>query len=86
MKVIDKPVAVLALFSKQGIPKPLIFSITEEDEMHEIKNIKVIRMYDCKINKKKVTIYSCYAVINNIKRNFELRFYPADISWVLYKI
>ncbi len=87
MKVVMKPIEMIAWFTEDGIPKPLRYRITDENgEKTVIKVNKVITTSEEKLAGNRMIIYTCQSCINNIEKVYELKYELSTCKWYLSKI
>jgi hypothetical protein len=86
LKIIEKPVEVVAWYTKEGIMNPIRFRIIDDEETKVIKINKILKRDRYKIEGKEVVILRCRSEIGGIQKNFELKFEIASCIWKLYKI
>lgn len=85
MKVINKPIEMVALFTKEGIPKPMQFWVQAKDE--SICSVKIDNIIGRESHKGKNTIViRCECVINNIKRTIDIEYWLETCKWILNSI
>lgn len=85
MKVIDKPVQMLVLFSKDGIPDPMQFWIEGKDEsIHAVKIDRI--MYREKNRGKDTIVIRCQSSINDVQRTLDIEYWLETCKWVLHSI
>lgn len=82
MKIVSKPIGVIAIFAPGETPRPYKFS-------HNGKEIKVDNILD--ITKTKIAgvdaiVYDCQSTVKNKVIRYELRYTVRNCQWVLYKI
>ncbi len=82
MRVLMRPVEMLAWFKKEGDPVPLRF----KDNGVEFKVEQVIaRSWDKRAGNR-MLVFQCQSEINGELKRFELRFELMTCKWFLYKI
>jgi hypothetical protein len=89
MNILNKPIEMITSFNNEGIPTPIRFKYSNEEELNIIIKIdKVIHFEKMKdrINKVCYYIYQCRSFIENISRNYELKYDIDTCKWYLYKI
>lgn len=86
MKILMKPIEVIAWFNIDGMPTPLKFRIEEPHGLPAIIKIEHIsyRAED-KLAGNKMMTFRCQSTINSSLKLFELRFEPGTGKWFLYK-
>jgi len=87
MKVLMKPIEMIALFNSKEKPIPLRYRIVDEDNTYKV--IKVDRIIFAKEEKlagNRMIFYRCKSKINNSERIYELKYEIDTCKWFLYKI
>ena len=87
MKIIVKPIEVIAWTDTNGNIKPLRFKIANEDE--SISMIKIDRVGY--VNKEKfagnnMLVFNCQSVINGMEKQYEIKYELNTCKWILFKI
>lgn len=86
MKVLNKPIDIIACHDAQGKITPIKFKIQEDGEVRTIKINRVIDIVPEKFLGKLVLRFICVSVIDNIEKRYELQFHPDTCNWILYKM
>lgn len=87
MKVVAKPIDVLAKFDREGVPTPIRFKITAEDQSEvTIKVDRVITRHLEKLAGNKMFVFKCQSAFNGIEKLFELKYGLETCKWMLFKI
>lgn len=87
MKLLRKPVEVIAWFDDEGNTRPIkLRFLNEEEERAVIKVNRVIKKDIDKFAGNKMIKYTCETYINGESRPFELRYELDTCRWYLYKI
>lgn len=86
MKILMRPIEIIAWFTSEGVPRPLKFRIFYNDSTTVIKVDKVVFKTEEKIAGNKMLIFRCQSVIGGILRDFELKYEYATCRWFLYKM
>lgn len=87
MKVLMRPIEMLAWFNKDNYPVPLRYRITAEDSTKiVIKVEKILFREEEKLAGNRMVIYRCESTINQVQRIFELKYEIATCKWYLYKM
>lgn len=82
MKVLMKPIEMIAWFTKDGVPKPIRFRI--EDQV--IKVEQVPSKSEEKLAGNRMIIYRCQSAINGELKAFELKYELQTCKWFLFKM
>lgn len=85
MKLVAEWVDCIAWFNKDGIPTPIKFKITE-DEDYVIKVDKVIDRRKEKLAGIPMFVYNCIGIINGLEKCFELKFDIENCKWMLWRM
>lgn len=87
MKVLMKPIEMIAWFSKDKYPIPLRYRIVDENmENKVIKVDKILFKEEEKIAGNRMILYRCESIIENTQRIFELKYEISTCKWFLFKI
>ena len=87
MKVIAKPVNMIAAFDESGIPTPLKFKIQEANsEYRVIKVDKIISSESIKPAGMDSIVFLCQSEVQNVMKRYELIYRVKSHQWELYKI
>lgn len=87
MKVIAKPIEMIALSDATGDIKPIKFRMVLEDK--SLSTVKIDRIVKRETSKKAgeiAYIYTCESLIKDELKLYELRYTLSSCIWVLYKI
>lgn len=87
MKVLMKPIEMIAWFTKDGYPVPLRYRITNEDMENAVVKIdKIVFKEEEKLAGNRMILYRCESIINDINKVFELKYEIATYKWYLFKM
>ena len=86
MKIIEKPIEVVAWITKEGLLNPVRFRMTDDEETKVIKISKALQRDRYKLDGKDVIILRCQSIIDGNVKSFELKFEIVSCKWKLYKI
>ena len=87
MKVIAKPIEMVAWFENQGNINPIRFRMECEDKSYKVIKIdKVIKKNSEKIAGNIMQIFICSSIIDGIEKNYELKYEINSCKWMLFKI
>lgn len=82
MRVINKPVEMIAWHSKEGIPSPVRFKY----EGITIPVDRIIEKGSEKAGGKLYLTYTCESIIDYNQRRYILRVEQETLKWFIYKI
>ena len=87
MKVLMKPIKMIAWFNEEGVPTPVRYNMTLEDQSNiTIKINRIIHKREEKLAGNRMLIYTCQSVINNIEKIYELKYELSTCKWFLYNM
>lgn len=86
MKVVSKPVDVIASFSKEGIPTPIRFRYQDLDDQVVVVRIDGILFREIeKFAGNQMIVFRCESIISGISRTYEIKYELATCKWILFK-
>lgn len=87
MKILMKPIEMIAWFVKDNYPIPLRYRITSEDETNTVIKIdKILFKEEEKLAGNRMILYRCESLIKQVQVIFELKYEIATFKWYLYKM
>ncbi len=86
LKVVAKPIDMIAVFTKDGIPTPVRFKYCEDDISTVIKVDRVILRETEKFAGNNMVIFRCQSTIGDMQKIYELKYELATCKWILFKI
>ncbi|MGB4389392.1 MAG: hypothetical protein GX461_07295 [Clostridiales bacterium] len=87
MKVVMKPIKMIAWFSEDGVPTPIRFNIRQRDESSlTIKIDKITLRQKEKLAGNHMLVFTCQSIINNTEIIYEIKYELSTCRWFLYKI
>ena len=86
MKVIAKPVDVVAWFENKGMINPIKFRIKCEDDSYKVIKIDKVLLRDKeRIAGNIMQIFRCSSVIDGVNKIYELKYEINTSKWILFK-
>jgi len=87
MKVLMKPIEMIAWFTKDKNPIPLRYRIVDENNLYRVVKVdKVLFAEEEKLAGNRMILYRCESTINNIRKIYELKYEIDTCKWFLFKI
>jgi hypothetical protein len=87
MKTLAKPIDMVCWFEKTGMPHPVRFKISREDESEAVIKVdKVITVDKERLAGNEMLVFKCQSVINKTQRVFELKYELSTCKWILFKM
>ncbi len=87
MKVLMKPIEMIAWFTKDGYPIPLRYRLKDENDSNKVIKVgKVLFKEEEKIAGNRMILYRCESLINDSLKIFELKYEISTCKWFLFKI
>lgn len=82
MKILMKPIEMIAWFTKEGVLNPIRYKIDDK----VIRIDQVTSKSEEKLAGNRMIIYRCQSEINGELRPFELKFELQTCKWFLFKM
>ncbi len=87
MKVLMKPIDMIAWFTKDGVPNPLKYRIQGEGKENITVSVeRIITREEEKLAGNRMFVFKCQSLIEGIEKPFELKYELNTCKWYLYKI
>ncbi|MDK2799996.1 MAG: hypothetical protein PWQ70_1615 [Clostridiales bacterium] len=87
MKVLMKPIEMIAWFTKDGIPSPIKYKLSTEDETNIIIKIdRIITKTEEQLAGNRMFIFRCQSIIDGIEKIYEIKYEINTCKWFLYKM
>jgi len=86
MKVLMKPIEMIAWFTKDDYPIPLRYRLTEDNKNIVIKINKILFNEEEKLAGNRMVLYRCESIINDVQRIYELKYEISSCKWYLFKM
>ena len=85
MKVVVKPIQMIAWFNEDGSINPIKFKI-EEDGAKVIKINKILKSEREKLAGNIMEKFTCTSTIGGTEKIFEVKYDSKSYKWILFKI
>lgn len=87
MKILMKPIEMIAWFTNDGYPIPLRYRIADENMADKVIKVnRILFKEEEKIAGNRMLLYRCETIINNTQKIFELKYEIATCKWFLFKM
>ena len=87
MKVVAKPIEMVAWTDTKGNINPVRFKITKEDETSSVVKIdKVISVDKEKLAGNNMLVFKCQSTVNGADKLYEIKYELSSCKWILFKI
>ena len=87
MKVVAKPIEVVAWFTEQGEPQPVRFRVKDQgDNYITMKVDKVIQTDRERLAGNHMMVYTCRSCVHGTDKMFVLKYELTTMKWMLFKI
>jgi len=86
MKIVAKPIEMIAWFTTDGVPNPIRFRMEEEKALKVINVDKIVFREKEKIAGSPAIIFNCQSKINGVMKLYQLKFHIDSCKWILFKI
>lgn len=84
MKVLMKPIEMIASFNIEGKLRPARYRLVEENVVIKIDRIDYIE--EEKLAGNKMYIYRCTSIVGGAEKVYELKYEIGTCKWFLYKM
>ncbi|GAA0720374.1 hypothetical protein GCM10008905_09480 [Clostridium malenominatum] len=87
MKIVARPIEVVSYTDNKGDVRPLKFRLQTENETEMV--IKVDKIISREIEKlagNPMLLFRCQSLIDNVQKQFEVKYELQTCKWMLYKI
>ena len=84
MKVVAKPIQMIAWFNKDGSINPIRFKI-EEDGDKVIKIDRVLKSERERLAGNIMEKFTCSSIVDGIERIYEIKYDSNTYKWILFK-
>ncbi|HBV85167.1 MAG TPA: hypothetical protein DEF42_00490 [Desulfosporosinus sp.] len=86
MKILMKPIEMIAWFTLEGIPNPIRYKMTSTDASNVVVKVdRVVTRSEEKLAGNRMIIFRCQSEINGLLRLYELKYELSTCKWYLYK-
>jgi len=86
MKVLMKPIDMIAWFTPEGVPRPIKYRLMEKEKYHTIRVDRVMERSEEKWAGNRMLVYRCQSVIEGREKVYELKYELNTCKWFLYKM
>ena len=86
MKVLSKPIEMIAHFDKNGKIKPIRFKIEENNICKVVKIEKIISTDKEKLCGNISYVFTCNVIIDGILKICEIKYLIEECKWIIFKI
>ncbi|MEL7567988.1 MAG: hypothetical protein AAGU27_24355 [Dehalobacterium sp.] len=87
MKVVNKPIEMIAWFTDRGMVKPVKFCLQDEDHINQVIKIdRIVTQGEEKIAGNRMLIFRCQSIINGLEKIYELKYELGTCKWLLFKL
>ncbi|NLY77556.1 MAG: hypothetical protein GX080_05650 [Tissierellia bacterium] len=87
MKILMKPIEIIAWFNSKEKPIPLKYRILDENNTYKVIKVdRVIFSQEEKLAGNRMILYRCESTISNFRVIYELKYEIDTCKWFLYKI
>ena len=86
MKIIAKPVQMIAAFDEKGFPTPLRFKVEEDGASFVVKVGKIVSFETVRPAGMDAIVFRCQSEIRGVMKQYELIYRVKPHQWELYKV
>lgn len=86
MKILMKPIKMIAWFEENGKLIPIRYQLISEDGKKTININRIFYHHEEKFAGNRMYVYKCQSIINGIEKVYELKYEISTCKWFLYKM
>ena len=86
MKIVAKPIKMIAAFDEKGFPNPLRFRVEESGVWQTIKVDHIVSMQQIRPAGMEAIVFLCQSEIGETLKQYEIVYRIKPHQWELYKI
>lgn len=87
MKVVSTPIQAIVHFEAQGKVNPLRFKYIDQDGSENVVKVdKVVSSTNEKYCGNFALLFDCQSVIDGVEKLYQLKYFPLEMTWLLWKI
>ena len=86
LKVVAKPIEVVAWFDKIGTVHPVRFRIVQDEETTTVIIDKIINQIEERLAGVYMLVFTCQSLINCKEKIYEIKYEITTHKWILFKI
>ncbi|MCL1895667.1 MAG: hypothetical protein FWG03_03880 [Clostridiales bacterium] len=85
MKILAKPVKMIAVFDEKGVPTPLRFMVEEDGVRHVVKVDHVVSAEAVRPAGMDALVFRCQSEVRGVLKQYEIVYRVKPHQWELYK-
>jgi hypothetical protein len=87
MKVLMKPIKMIAWFDEDGTLTPVRYNMRLDDESAiTIRINRIIQKKEEKLAGNRMLVFTCQSIMDNMERIYELKYEFSTCKWYLFKM
>jgi len=87
LKIVAKPIDMVAWFTKDGCPNPVRFRFENEENTYStIKVDRVITKDTERLAGNSMIVFKCQSIIGSSEMVYEIKYELSTCKWVLFKV
>jgi len=86
MRIVAKPIKMIAVFDEKGIPTPLRFQVMKNGGWIPVKVDQVFSTETIRPSGMEALVYNCQSEIKGALKQYEIVFRIKPHKWELYKV
>lgn len=84
MKVVAKPIEMIALLSEEGVPQPLRFRMDDSGKGIDVEQVAETHLG--KLAGNNMYVFTCQSEICGKLKKYEFKFELSTCKWMLFKV
>lgn len=82
-----KPIKMIAWFDEEGIPTPVRYNMTMNDESSVTVRVdRVIQKREEKLAGNRMLVFTCQSIIDDMEKIYEIKYELNSCKWYLFKM
>ncbi len=87
MKVLMKPIRMIAWFAEDGVPTPVRYNMRLDDEANLTVRIdRILQKKEEKLAGNRMMIFTCQSMIDGFEKIYEIKYELSTCKWFLFKM
>jgi hypothetical protein len=86
LRIVAKPIKMLAVFDEKGVPSPLRFQVKKNENWRIVKVDKIVSSETIRPSGMEALVFCCQSEIKGVLKKYEIVFRVKPHLWELYRI
>jgi hypothetical protein len=86
LKVLMKPIRMIAWFDEEGILTPVRYNLRLPEEGLTIRIDRILQKREEKLAGNRMLIFTCQSIIDGVEKIYEIKYELGTCKWFLFKM